>query len=217
MYMEYNVNKFKTALRVENELHNLVSRKSLAEELDKHIEDSLKVISFVELDHQKGVDIGTGAGFPGLLMAMALPNMNISLVESDLKKSAFLSQTATNLSLNNVQVIKKRAEEIGKDPNYRASFDFCTSRAVTSIDVLLEYGIPLLKVGGKLLLWKGRNYKHELEKAANALQILNAKVSNVFHYTLMKDLDRTIVEIIKQVETPEKYPRRTGIPAKRPL
>lgn len=217
MHMEYNVKKFKTALQAENERHNLVSRKSLAEDLDKHIEDSLKIISLVDLDRQKGVDIGTGAGFPGLIMAMALPNTNITLVESDLKKSAFLRQMAVDLPLNNVQVIKTRAEEMGHDPNYRASFDFCTSRAVTSTDVLLEYGIPLLKVGGKLFLWKGRNYEHELDKATNALQVLNARVINIYHYTLMINLDRTIVVIEKQADTPEKYPRRTGIPTKRPL
>lgn len=217
MDMEYNVNKFKTALRVENELHNLVSRKSLAEELDKHIEDSLQITSFVNLERQKGVDIGTGAGFPGLIMAMALPNTNITLVEANLKKSIFLQQMALDLQLSNVLVVKDRVEEMGRNPNYRASFDFCSSRAVTSTDVLLEYGIPLLKVGGKLLLWKGRNYEHELDNAVNALQILNARVLNIYHYTLMEELDRTIVVIEKQAETPGKYPRRTGIPAKRPL
>lgn len=215
--MEYNVNKFKTALLAENELHNLVSRKSLAEELDKHIQDSLQVFSYFELSGMKGADIGTGAGFPGLIMAMSKPDCFLTLIESDLKKSDFLQRMKLKLSLDNVEVIKTRAEEIGHIPEYRASFDFCTSRAVTSINVLVEYAMPLLKTGGKLFLWKGKNYQQELEKASSALQILEATVIDIFHYTLINELDRVMVVIEKKSEIPDKYPRRTGIPAKRPL
>jgi 16S rRNA (guanine527-N7)-methyltransferase len=215
--MEYNVKRFITALQAENEKHNLISRKSLPEDINKHIDDSLQIFSFIEMNDKKVADIGTGAGFPGLIMAMARPNMEMTLIESDQKKSTFLQQMVKELQLNNVTVIKNRVEEIGRDPNFRGNFDYCTSRAVTSVNVLLEYGIPLLKTGGKLLLWKGRNYKNELEQAEIALELLNAKVIESFHYTLMQDLDRTIVEIEKLAETPQKYPRRTGIPAKRPL
>ncbi len=215
--MEYNVNKYKAALLAENEKHNLVSRKSLANEFDKHVEDSLQVFSYFDLSGLKGADIGTGAGFPGLIMAMVKPKCCLTLIEPDLKKSNFLQRMILELSLSNVEVLKIRAEEIGHNQKYRAKYDFCTSRAVTSINVLLEYTMPLLKTGGKLLLWKGQNYKQELEEAFNALQIFKAVVTNTFHYTLVNDLDRVIVVIEKQGETPDKYPRRTGIPAKRPL
>jgi len=215
--MEYNVNKFKAALLEENEKHNLVSRKSLANEFDKHIEDSLQVFSYFDLSELRGADIGTGAGFPGLIMAMANPSCHLTLIEPDLKKSNFLQRMIWELSLSNVEVIKIRAEEIGHKSEYRASYDFCTSRAVTSINVLLEYSMPLLKTGGKLFLWKGQNYKQELEEALNALQIFKAVVTDTFHYTLVSDLDRVMIVIEKKGETPDKYPRRTGIPAKRPL
>ncbi|HNX28209.1 MAG TPA: 16S rRNA (guanine(527)-N(7))-methyltransferase RsmG [Syntrophomonadaceae bacterium] len=215
--MEYIVNKFKVALLAENERHNLVSRKSLAEEFDKHIEDSLHICTLFDLSGLRGADIGTGAGFPGLIMAMALPDNYISLIEPDLKKSNFLQRMKNELSLGKVEVIKSRAEEVGHNPEYRASYDFCTSRAVTSINILLEYGIPLLKIGGKMFLWKGQNYKQELEQASNALQILNASVINIYHYTLINNLSRAMVIIEKQANTPDKYPRRIGIPAKRPL
>lgn len=215
--MEYNVNKFKAALLEENEKHNLVSRKSLANEFDKHIEDSLQVFSYFDLSELRGADIGTGAGFPGLIMAMANPSCHLTLIEPDLKKSNFLQRMIWELSLSNVEVIKIRAEEIGHKSEYRASYDFCTSRAVTSINVLLEYSMPLLKTGGKLFLWKGQNYKQELEEALNALQIFKAVVTDTFHYTLANDLDRVMIVIEKKGETPDKYPRRTGIPAKRPL
>lgn len=217
MGMEYNVNRFVTRLLEENEKYNLVSRKNPAWEIGKHIEDSMRVLDFIDLTGQQGADIGAGAGFPGLIMAIGQPQVQMALIESNQKKGAFLRQVILELGLLNAQVIEKRAEEAGRDIHYRGGFDFCTSRAVTSISVLLEYGIPLVKIGGKLLLWKGRNYKEELAEAKTALELLKAKVTNVFHYTLKNELDRTIVEIEKLQETPDKFPRRVGIPAKRPL
>lgn len=215
--MEYNVRRFSAALLAENERHNLVSRKSLANDIDKHIEDSLQVLSYFDLSGLEGADIGTGAGFPGLIIAINEPDCYLTLIEPDLKKSTFLQRIGGELLLNNVEIKRVRAEEIGRDPEYRAKLDFCTSRAVTSMNVLLEYSMPLLKIGGRLYLWKGKNYKQEMEQASNALQILAAKVIDVFHYTLVKERDRVLVAIEKQGPTPDKYPRRTGIPAKRPL
>lgn len=215
--MEYNVNKYRAALLAENERHNLVSRKSLEEDFDKHIEDSLQIFSYFDLTGLKGADIGAGAGFPGLIMAMARPDCYLTLIEPDLKKSSFLQRMKDELSLDNVEIKKMRVEEIGREAGYRAQLDFCTSRAVTSINVLLEYGMPLLKTGGKLYLWKGKNYEQELKQAENALQIFSAVVTDVWHYTLVKDLDRVLVVIEKRGPTADKYPRRTGIPTKRPL
>ena len=215
--MEYNVNRYRAALLDENERHNMVSRKSLAEDLDKHIEDSLIVLSHFDLTGLKGADIGTGAGFPGLIMAMAKPDCYFTLIESDFKKSDFLQRVTEELSLDNVEIKKVRAEEIGRDRKYREKLDFCTSRAVTATNVLLEYAMPLLKIGGRLYLWKGKNYQQELEQASNALRAFSAELKDVIHYNLLEERDRVLLVIEKLGPTPEKYPRRTGVPAKRPL
>lgn len=215
--MEYNVNRFISLLLDENTRQNLVSRKSINEELDKHVEDSLKILEFTSLEKKEIVDIGSGAGFPGLIVAINTPESLFTLVESDLKKSTFLETAKTDMGLNNVKIVRRRAEELGQDEIYRESFDICTSRAVASMNIILEYGLPLLKEGGLLMLWKGRNYQQEIDTAQKALEILGGKVVDIHTYNLMEERDRVIVVVEKVRTTPAKYPRRVGIPSKRPL
>ncbi|MDD2373205.1 MAG: 16S rRNA (guanine(527)-N(7))-methyltransferase RsmG [Syntrophomonadaceae bacterium] len=215
--MEYNVNRYIEMLTLENQRQNLISRKNVAYEIDKHIEDSLKITDLLDLTGEKLVDIGSGAGFPGMIIAIACPQAEITLVESDHKKSQFLMEVARELALTNVAVICARVEELGQDSGYRGSFSLCSSRAVASMNVLLEYGLPLLCPGGRLLLWKGRNYQQEIDQAQNALAILGGTLEEVNCYTLMEERDRALIVVRKEKPTPEKYPRRVGIPAKRPL
>ena len=215
--MEYNVNKYIEMLTLENQRQNLISRKNMAYEIEKHIEDSLIIRDVLDLSSEKLVDIGSGAGFPGMIIAIACPQADITLVESDHKKSQFLKEVTRELELTNVEVICARVEELGQDSRYRSSFSLCSSRAVASLNVLLEYGLPLLGPGGRLLLWKGRNYQQEIDQAQNALAILGGLLEDVYRYTLMEERDRAIVIVRKDKPTPEKYPRRVGIPAKRPL
>jgi len=215
--MEYNVNRYIQMLTLENQRQNLISRKNIAYEIDKHIEDSLKIRDVLDLTGEKLVDIGSGAGFPGMIIAIACPQVDITLVESDRKKSQFLKDVARELELTNVKVICARVEELGQDSRYRSNFSLCSSRAVASMNILLEYGLPLLSPGGRLLLWKGRNYQQEIDQAQNALAILGGLLKEVYRYTLMEERDRAIVIVRKEKPTPEKYPRRVGIPAKRPL
>ncbi len=216
--MEYNVKSFTKLLWRENELHNLVSRKTTPEDLERHIDDSLRLLDFVDLTSgTRLVDIGSGAGFPGLILAMARPEVEVTLVESDAKKSQFLNLVREELGLTRVSVVCRRVEELGRDPQWRESFDYCTSRAVAAINIMLEYGLPLIKTDGRLLLWKGRNYPDEMEKAQNALLTLGGVLEDIFHYTLMEELDRVIIALRKTCSTPDKYPRRVGLPSKRPL
>ena len=215
--MEYNVNRFKQLLWRENQKQNLISRKSTMEEIDKHLLDSLQALEFVDFHGKKVVDIGSGAGFPGLVLAIALPGINMTLLESDQKKSGFLKMVQDELGMDNVQIVTRRAEEAGQDRVLREGFDLCTARAVAAMNIMLEYGIPLLKTEGELLLWKGRNYQAEICQAQKALQVLNAEVKEVFHYSLVEEMDRVIVAVKKTGACPEKYPRRVGIPVKRPL
>lgn len=215
--MEYNVNRYKEMLTQENQRQNLISRKSFDYELDKHIEDSLKLLEFMPLEAENLVDIGSGAGFPGMILAIACPQTRFTLVESDRKKSGFLKQVKDELALSNVEVVCRRVEELGREGGTRGNFTLCSSRAVASMNILLEYGLPLLKIGGRLFLWKGRNYQQEIEQANNAMSLLGGSLGQVWLYTLMEDRDRAIIEVRKDRETPERYPRRVGIPSKRPL
>lgn len=215
--MEYNVNRYKEMIRIENQRQNLVSRKNFTYELEKHIEDSLKLLDFMPLDGAKVVDIGSGAGFPGIILAMACPQAQFTLVEANHKKSRFLKAVKEQLGLNNIEINCNRVEEMGQDKRLRDSFSLCSSRAVAALNVMLEYGLPLLKVGGRMLLWKGRNYQQEIEQAQNALKLLGGELEDVWLYTLMQERDRAIIVVRKDKATPKNYPRRIGIPVKRPL
>ena len=215
--MEIYVNKFLSFLTAENQKQNLISRKTGEEELISHIEDSLKVLNFFPLVDQKVIDIGSGAGFPALVLAIYCPQAQFTLVEADLKKSEFLTAACAELKLANVQVIRERVEILGRDPLYRGQYDICTSRAVAAMNIMLEYGVPLLKKKGRLLLWKGRNYQQEIRQAQKALEVLNARVEETYLYNVLEEKDRAIIEVVKEMDCPEKYPRRVGIPAKRPL
>lgn len=215
--MEYIVNRYAEMILLENQKHNLVSRKNPALEVAKHIRDSIEAIKLVEFKNQMAIDIGSGAGFPGMVLAIIKPDCNVTLLESDRKKSDFLQRVVEELELKNVQVINERAEVAGHDPKRREMYDLATCRAVASAAILVEYGMPLLKIGGRLLMWKGVNYQQEIKEAQHALDTLGGEVTEIFQYSLMQGLDRSLVVVDKRQATPEKYPRRTGIPAKRPL
>jgi 16S rRNA (guanine527-N7)-methyltransferase len=215
--MEIYVNRFIDFLFAENEKQNLISRQAGREDVLSHIEDSLAILKFVSLSGKRVIDIGSGAGFPAIVLAMHCGDAQFVLVESDLKKSNFLESCRVQLDLPNVQVVRARAEDTGQDQQFRAQFDCCSSRAVAAMNIMLEYGLPLLKTGGKMLLWKGVNYRAEIDAAHNALQILKAGVEAICPYTLPGDRQRTIVVVNKEAATPPQYPRRVGMPAKRPL
>ncbi|MGI6433966.1 MAG: 16S rRNA (guanine(527)-N(7))-methyltransferase RsmG [Syntrophomonadaceae bacterium] len=215
--MEYKVKAFVELLREANTKHNLVSRKSLAEEIDKHIEDSLEVLKYCDISGFKLADIGSGAGFPGLILAISRPDCQVTLVESDRKKGQFLIEAAAQLQLANVQVAIERAEVLGHQEAYREQFQLCTSRAVAPLNILLELVLPLLRQDGEAIIWKGRNYQQEVAQAQKALQTLGGELVYRHRYSLMQERDRILLVVKKTTPTPERYPRRPGIPGKRPL
>lgn len=217
MQKEEMIIKYMDLLREENEKQNLLSRKSMEEELNKHVEDSQVLLKFVSLENKKVIDIGSGAGFPALVLAMSSSLKHLTLVESDLKKSEFLKRVIKELALDNVEVLRERAEEIGQNELYREKSDYCTSRAVAPLNIMLEYSLPLLNLGGKAYMWKGRNYAEEIEASETALKLLGGSIEEIFHYNLLEERDRVIIAINKTSETASKYPRRVGVPSKRPL
>jgi len=204
-------------LKEENKYQNLVSRKSLAEEIYKHVEDSLQLNQLIDISDKTLVDIGSGAGFPGLILAISHPDCKVTLVESDRKKARFLNNVTHELQLSNVTIATERAEVLGHQEGFREQFQLCTSRAVAALNVLLELSLPLLVVGGQAILWKGRNYQQEIDAAQQALQILGGIVVKKHHYNLLQERDRVLLVVEKTMPTPERYPRRPGIPTKRPL
>lgn len=163
------------------------------------------------------VDIGTGAGFPGLPLAIVLPDMQFVLADSLNKRIGFLQNVISSLNISNADAIQGRAEDLGQG-ELREKFDVCVSRAVADMAVLLEYCLPLVKVGGRVILYKSGNYQEELARAEYAMEILGGKLAEVREFQLPgSDIGRSLIVIHKITNTPGKYPRRAGKPTKSPL
>lgn len=167
---------------------------------------------------QRVVDVGAGAGFPGLPLKILFPDMHLALVEATQKKAAFLEHLIQALDLRDVEVYPERAERFGQNPNHRESFDWALARSVAPMRVLVEYLLPLVSVGGRILAQKGQAARQELEEAENAIGILGGEFQEIVPVSYPGlSTERCLVVIQKVTATPDKYPRREGMPAKRPL
>ena len=200
-----------------NEKINLTAITKPEEIILKHFIDS--IISMKEIkENSKIVDVGTGAGFPGIPLKIVRPDLKITLVDSLNKRISFLEEVIEKLQLEEIEAIHARAEEFGKDKKRRESFDIATSRAVANMSVLVEYLLPLVKVGGHCRLLKGSQIEEELEQSQKALTVLGGKVEKLDYFELpLTDIKRTIVYLLKEKNTPSKYPRKPGTPAKFPI
>jgi 16S rRNA (guanine527-N7)-methyltransferase len=199
-----------------NQKMNLTTITDPGEIIIKHFIDSLTIKPYLQGD--KMADIGTGAGFPGIPLKIVRPDLQLTLVDSLRKRLDFLQEVVRKLGLKEVEIIHARAEELGRNPKYRAGFELVTSRAVARLPVLLEYAIPLLQLGGLFIAMKGSQAEQEIEESRDALGKLYARVENVEKLSLGTEAEyRKIVVIRKIAPTPEKYPRKPGIPAKNPL
>jgi len=205
-------------LDAHNKNINLVSDSSFNEVLHRHILDSLAPLNFIDLKKNDLIfDIGSGAGFPGIPLAILRNDISVVSIESISKKASFQTLLSSSLNLSNFNVINDRAEIVSRTEN-RESADKVTVRAVSSLSTILEYAIPLLKVGGFALIYKGNNSDDELSNADDALLNLKCKITDIHKYRINPEMPmRTLVIARKTDLTPSKYPRRAGIPAKRPL
>ena len=202
-----------------NEKINLTAITDKDEVYLKHFYDSIAPIlqGLIENQPIRLLDIGAGAGFPSLPMKILFPELDVTIIDSLNKRINFLHLLAEELGLSGVHFYHGRAEDFAQDKAFRAQFDLVTARAVARMQVLSELTIPYLKVGGRLLALKASNAPEELEEAKNALNILFSKVENNLQYELPNGDPRYITVVEKKKETPNKYPRKAGMPNKRPL
>ncbi|OGH95691.1 MAG: hypothetical protein A2039_06075 [Candidatus Melainabacteria bacterium GWA2_34_9] len=204
-----------------NKHTNLVSSAELDLVASKHFADSLSIgllENELSLNSSKTVlDIGIGGGFPGVPIIIAYPDLKLYAVDSVGKKTDFISKLSEELGLNDrIEVINSRAEELIKQPNKQEFFDIAVSRAVSRLNILLEYTLPFVKVGGFFIAYKAKTFQEEINESKQSLSILGGEVIKIADYTLSNE-ERKLLLIKKTKPTPEKYPRKTGIPAKNPL
>lgn len=200
-----------------NEKMNLTAITDPEEIILKHFIDSITILKNIEND-AKIVDVGTGAGFPGIPLSIMRPDLKITLVDSLNKRLIFLQEVVNKLELKNVEIIHARAEEFGQNKKYRENFDIATSRAVANLATLSEYLIPLVKVGGKVVAMKASELQEEVENAKKAINVLGGKIETIEEFNLLQsDIGRTVVIIRKEKQTPNKYPRKPGTPSKEPI
>ncbi len=217
---EEQIEKFYTYMNLLiewNEKINLTAIIKPEEIILKHFVDCLTIVNYIE-DNSKLIDMGTGAGFPGVPIKIYRNDLKIVLADSLNKRLNFLNEVIDNLKLDNIETIHARAEELGKNKKYREQFDIATSRAVANLATLSEYLLPLVKVGGKCICMKGAEIEEEIGMAKKAIITLGGKVMNKDVFNLpQSDLGRSIVVIKKVKNTPGKFPRKPGIPAKEPI
>lgn len=201
-----------------NKVINLTAITKWEEVVTKHFLDSLSLINLINISKEKIIDVGTGAGFPGIPLKIVYPDIDIVLLDSLKKRLVFLDDVIEKLSLKQIRTIHGRAEDFGRDKDYRESFDLCVSRAVARLSSLSEYCLPFVKKGGCFIPYKSGKVQEELDESKRALKILGAKIEKNQAFLLpATDMERTLLLIKKTNTTPNIYPRTSGKPSKEPL
>ncbi len=200
-----------------NEKINLTAITKPEEIILKHFVDSLTIAKYIK-EKETIIDIGTGAGFPGIPIKIYRENSKVILVDSLNKRVNFLNTVIKELKLEDIETIHSRAEELGRNKNYREKFDIVTSRAVANLSTLSEYLLPFAKKDGKCICMKGSDIEEELENGKNAIKVLGGKIDNIDEFLLPdSEMKRNIIIIRKEKETSNQYPRKAGTPAKEPI
>lgn len=200
-----------------NKVMNLTAITEFDEVIEKHFIDSVSLAREYDLTKKcKILDMGTGAGFPGIPLKIVFPELDITLADSLNKRILFLQEVIDALQLKNIRAIHSRAEELAADKNHRESYDLCVSRAVANLSTLSEYCIPFVKVGGKFVSYKSGECDEEVSAAKRAIAVLGGKLSSVKKFSIGES-GRAFVMIDKIKPTPKQYPRKTGTPSKKPL
>lgn len=200
-----------------NKVMNLTAITEFDEVMDKHFLDSVYLFRSIELKADyKLIDIGTGAGFPGIPLKIVFPELKITLLDSLNKRVGFLNDVIDELNLNEIEAIHGRAEDIARDKAYRASYDIAVSRAVANLSTLSEYCLPFVKIGGKFVSYKSGDCADEVDNAKAAIHLLGGKINKIDEFSYSNN-SRSFIVIDKVMNTSNKYPRKAGLPSKKPL
>ncbi len=217
---ENYVKKFYEYMLLLLEWNEKINLTSITDEKDivlKHFVDSITICKYIP-KNAKLLDVGTGAGFPGIPVKIVRDDVEVVLLDSLNKRILFLDDVINKLNMKNIRAIHGRAEEFGRNKDFRQCFDVVTSRAVANMAVLSEYLIPFSKLGGKCVIMKGADFEEELNNSKKAIKVLGGKINSVDEFVLpASDMKRTIVVVDKVGDTPKQYPRKAGTPAKKPI
>ncbi len=202
-----------------NQVMNLTAITEFDEVMQKHFVDSLALAGVLNLNACKNlIDVGTGAGFPGIPLKIAFPHLHVILLDSLNKRIRFLNEVIDKLGLFEIKAIHGRAEDMARKKEYRQSFDLCVSRAVSNLSTLSEYCIPYTKIHGHFVSYKSGNVEEELRSAKKAITLLGGTIKSCEKFSLPGSrIERSLIFIEKEKKTPEIYPRKAGIPGKEPL
>lgn len=218
---EIQFEKFYELLTERNRVMNLTTITEWEDVVAKHFLDSLALLRLYgqsALSGKKILDLGTGAGFPGIPLAILLPETTFLLTDALQKRIGFLSDVREALSLSNVTLLHGRAEDLARDPSLRETFDLVISRAVANLSTLSEYCLPFVKIGGAFIAYKSEEIQDEVNAAERAITLLGGDAPVVTHLIIPRtELPRSLVSIQKKKASPEVYPRKAGTPAKKPL
>lgn len=202
-----------------NKVMNLTAITEFDEVLDKHFLDSIALARYVDLTTSISlIDLGTGAGFPGMPLKIMFPNLKVTLADSLNKRIVFLDEVIGELGLTDIQTVHARAEDLAHNSDYREQYDYCVSRAVANLSSLSEYCLPFVRIGGTFISYKSGEIEEELAAAKKAIFLLGGQFDQVIPFQLDgTDLGRSFVLINKDKKTAKTYPRKSGMPTKKPL
>lgn len=202
-----------------NKVMNLTGITEYEEVNEKHFVDSVSIVRILDMDNIKNIiDIGTGAGFPGIPLKIVYPHLHVVLLDSLNKRVKFLNKVIEELGLEDIETLHGRAEDFAQNKDYREKFDLCVSRAVANLSTLSEYCIPYVSIGGIFVSYKSGNIDEELRDSKHAVSIFGGKVKDTVKFQLPgTQISRSFVKIEKVEKTNKKYPRKAGLPSKEPI